>query len=173
MELTISKRDGTMELFNADRINRSIERACFGLIDPIAKVTQVATDTKVILYDGITEEELDLATINAAVQNIKENPDYDKIATRLLLKTVYKRVLGDYGTDNQQLKIRHKEIFPEHIKKCAREGILDEKMEKLFDLKKLSDILDIEKDDLFIYAGLSSLFNRYSIKDEKQNPSET
>ena len=47
------------------------------MIDPIAKVTQVATDTKVTLYNGITTEELDLATINAAVQNIKENPDYD------------------------------------------------------------------------------------------------
>lgn len=173
MNIYVTKRDGTRELFNADRINRSIERACFGLLDSIARVTQVATDTKVILYDGITEEELDLATINAAVQNIKENPDYDKIATRLLLKTVYKHVLGDYGTDSQQLKILHKEIFPEYIKKCVREGILDEKMEKLFDLKKLSDVLNIENDDLFIYAGLSSLLNRYSVKDKKQNSSET
>src|SRR3990167_5749761 len=111
MELTITKRDGTKELFNADRINRSIERACAGLVDPIAKVTQVATDTKVILYDGITEEELDLATSNAAVQNIKEDPDYDRIATRLLLKTVYKNVLGEYGRDKEQLKKIHKEHF--------------------------------------------------------------
>ena len=92
MELTITKRDGVKEVFNADRINRSIERAAFGLIDPIAKVTQIATDTHVTLYDGITTEELDLATINAAVQNIKEDPDYDRVATRLLLKTVYKYV---------------------------------------------------------------------------------
>ena len=73
MELTITKRDGTKIPFNADRINRSIERAALGMIDPIAKVTQVATDTHVTLYDGITTEELDLATINAAVQNIKDD----------------------------------------------------------------------------------------------------
>ena len=73
MNIFVTKRDGTRELFNADRINRSIERACFDLLDSIAKVTQVATDTKVILYDGITEEELDLATINAAVQNIRQS----------------------------------------------------------------------------------------------------
>ena len=84
MDLTITKRDGTKELFNADKINRSIERAAFGLIDPIAKVTQVATDTKVTIYDGITTEELDLATMNSAVQNIKEDVDYDKIdATKI------------------------------------------------------------------------------------------
>lgn len=173
MELTITKRDGTKELFNADRINRSIERACAGLIDPIAKVTQVATDTKVILYNGITTEELDLATINAAVQNIKEDPDYDKIATRLLLKTIYKHVLGDYGTDQEILKKLHKEKFVEYIKRGVSEKVLDERMEKSFDLEKLSNTLDIEKDELFIYAGLSGLVNRYSIKDKNQKPAET
>jgi transcriptional regulator NrdR family protein len=36
MELTITKRDGTKEPFNADKINRSIERACAGLRIPSA-----------------------------------------------------------------------------------------------------------------------------------------
>src|SRR3989344_2839505 len=138
MELNVTKRDGSRELFNANRINRSIERAAFGLIDPIAKVTQVATDTQVTLYDGITEEELDLATINAAVQNIKENPDYDRIATRLLLKTVYKHVLGDYGDNSEQLKKIHKENFAQYIKRGVSDGILDTRMEKNFDLDKLA-----------------------------------
>ena len=173
MELTVTKRDGSRELFNADRINRSIERAALGMIDPISKVTQVATDTKVTLYDGITEEELDQATINAAVQNIKENPDYDKIATRLLLKTVYKHVLGDYGSDSQQLKKLHRESFTDYIKKGVQNGILDPRMEKNFDLDKLASALDIEKDEIFIYAGLSSLLGRYSIKDKNQKPFET
>lgn len=173
MELTITKRDGAKELFNADRINRSIERACFGLIDPIAKVTQVATDTKVILYNGITTEELDQATINAAVQNIKDDPDYDKVATRLLLKTVYKHILGDYDNDQEKLEIIHKENFLKYIKEKVKEGILDERMEKLFDLNRLADALDIKRDELFIYAGLSSLLNRYAIKDKHQKIAET
>ncbi len=173
MELTITKRDGSKELFNADRINKSIERACFGLIDPIAKVMQVATDTNVTLYDGITEEELDIATINAAVQNIKENPDYDKIATRLLLKTVYKRVLGEYGKDMEKLRAVHKTHFKEYIKAKVTEKVFDERMEKNFDLDRLSNAMDISRDELFIYAGLSSLMNRYSVKDKNQQPAET
>jgi len=172
MELTITKRDGTKVLFNADKINRSIERAAYGMIDPIAKVTQVATDTKVTLYDGITTDELDQATINAAVQNIKEDVDYDKIATRLLLKTVYKHVLGHYETDDQ-LKKLHKEHFSSYIKKGVADGILDQRMEKNFDLDRLANFLDIQRDELFIYAGLSSLLNRYSIKDKNQQPFET
>src|SRR3989344_2432464 len=172
MELTITKRDGSKVLFNADKINRSIERAAFGMIDPVAKVTQVATDTKVTLYDGITTEELDQATINAAVQNIKEDVDYDKIATRLLLKTVYKHVLGHYETD-QELQKLHKEHFADYIKKGVQDGILDPRMEKNFDLDKLSNFLDIQRDELFIYAGLDGLLNRYSIKNKQQKPFET
>lgn len=173
MELTITKRDGTKELFNADRINRSIERAAYGMIDPIAKVTQVATDTKVTLYSGITTEELDEATINAAVQNIKDDVDYDKIATRLLLKTIYKHVLGDYGEDSQQLKRMHKDNFAVYIKKGVEDGILDKRMQENFDLEKLASALDITRDELFIYAGLSSLLGRYSVKDKNQKPFET
>ncbi len=172
MELNVTKRDGSKVLFNADQINRSIERAALGMIDPISKVTQVATDTHVTLYDGITTDELDQATINAAVQNIKDDVDYDKIATRLLLKTVYKHVLGHYQTD-EELKKLHKEHFADYVKTGAAGGILDARMEKNFDLDKLSEVLTISRDELFIYAGLSSLLNRYSIKDKKQQPFET
>ena len=172
MELTITKRDGSKVPFNADKINRSIERAAYGVIDPIAKVTQVATDTKVTLYNGITTEELDQATINAAVQNIKDDVDYDKIATRLLLKTVYKHVLGDYETD-EELKRLHKEHFADYVKKGVADKILDSRMQANFDLEKLASVLDISRDELFIYAGLSSLLNRYAVKDKWQKPFET
>lgn len=172
MELTITKRDGSKVPFNADKINRSIERAAYGVIDPIAKVTQVATDTKVTIYNGITTEELDQATINAAVQNIKDDVDYDKIATRLLLKTVYKHVLGDYETDDE-LKKLHKANFANYVKKGVASKILDPRMESNFDLERLSNALDISRDELFIYAGLSSLLNRYAVKDTFQKPFET
>src|SRR5690349_2271166 len=109
ISLQITKRDGSKEPFNADKINRSIERAAQGLSDPISKVIQVATETKLTLYDGITTEEMDKATINAAIQNVQHDPEYDKIATRLLLKTVYKKVLGDYETD-EELDRLHKEF---------------------------------------------------------------
>src|ERR1700689_1675143 len=117
MEIYITKRDGTRDLFNADLINRSIERACQGLPDPISMVTQIATETRLTLYDGITTEEMDQATINAAVQNIKEDIEYDKVATRLLLKTVYRRVLEDYDNNPAMLARKHREFFAEWIRR--------------------------------------------------------
>ena len=118
MSIFITKADGTREPHNADRVNRSIERACKGLTDPIAMVTQIATETHLTLYNGITTDELDQATINAAVQNIKEDIQYDRVATRLLLKTVYRRVIGEYDKENpNDLREKHKLAFLDYIKR--------------------------------------------------------
>jgi ribonucleoside-diphosphate reductase alpha chain len=165
MQLHVTRRDGTKEPFNADRVNRSIERACRGFHNPISFVTKIATETKLTIYDGIPEDELDKATINAAIQNAKDDFVYDKIASRILLKTVYARSIGDYDKDNRkELKQKHRDGFVTYIKTQVERGFLDEKMGKLYDLEKLADTLDVERDELFLYSGVSTLLNRYSIK---------
>jgi ribonucleoside-diphosphate reductase alpha chain len=173
MSISITKRNGEKEPFNADKINRSIERACAGLLDPISMVTQIATETQLTLYDGITTDEMDKATINAAVQNIKEDIEYDKVATRLFLKTVYRRVVGDYDIDNPlDLKQKHRDAFITYVNDGINEGRLHADMKK-YDLEKLADALKIERDELFVYAGVDGLINRYAIKSMDQYPLET
>lgn len=165
MNISITKIDGTKEPFNADRINRSIERAAYGLTDPISKVTQIATETRVTIYDGITSDELDQATINAAVQNIKDDIEYDKVATRLLLKTIYRRVVGDYDKDSDEdLQQKHRDGFITYIKSGVEKKRLDARMLN-FNLEALADALRVERDDQFQYAGLSGFLNRYALKD--------
>ncbi len=163
----ITHRDGTKEPFNADKINRSIERAAHDLTDPIAKVIQVATETKLTIYDGITTTEMDEATINAAVQNIKEDPEYDKIATRLLVKTIYKSVIGDYNEDDpNDLKEKHKAYFPRYISEGIAAERLDKRMGERFDLEVLGNAMDLERDELLRYTGLSTLSSLYLLRDE-------
>ncbi len=173
MQIFITKRDGSREPFNANRINKSIERVCVGIEDPIGKVVQIATETRLMLYDGITTEEMDHATINAALQNVQEDVVYDKIATRILLKTVYKRVLGDYGEDLNLLSEKHAANFSSYIKDRVEVGLLDKRMTEKFDLDRLSGALKLDRDELFQYAGLSTLLDRYVLKDKQQHPIET
>src|SRR3989344_1149052 len=174
MNIFITKRDGTKELFNADKINRSIERACRGLSDPVAMVVQVATGTRLMLDEGMTTEEMYRATIDAAVQNIKIDIEYDKVATRLLLKTIYRRVIGEYDVDDiDDLKKKHRDGFIKYVKEGIEQNRLHKDMGVKFDLEKLADALSIERDDIFYYAGLDGLLNRYSIKDIEQYPTET
>ncbi len=179
MTLTITKRDGSRMPFNADRINKSIERACYGIDDPISKVIQIATETQLTLYDGITTEELDAATINAALQNAQFGLEFDKIATRLLLKTIYKKVIGDYDNDESKVvsteeftKI-HSAHFKEYILDAVERGLLDARMATVFNLDELASALKVENDELYKYSGLSTMQNRYLIKNENQHPLET
>lgn len=149
MSITITKADGTREPHNADRVNRSIERACAGLTDPIAMVTQIATETHLTLYDGITTDELDQATINAAVQNIKEDIQYDKVATRLLLKTIYRKAIGEYDKENPaDLNKKHRDAFIGYINHGIENKRLHPDMGRKFNLEQLADALAIERDEL-------------------------
>jgi ribonucleoside-diphosphate reductase alpha chain len=172
MSISITKRDGTKEIFNADMINRSIERACEGLTDPIGKVTQIATETELTIYDGITTEEMDVATINAALQNAQNDIEFDKVATRLLLKTVYKKVLGDFHTTEEFVE-PHRAQFSEYIKTAIELELLDKRLGELFDLNELANTLDLDRDELYKYSGLSTMIDRYLIKDRSQKPLET
>src|SRR6478609_6884070 len=133
----VVKRDGTREPFDANKINLALVRASEGLPDQISKVVQVATELQLTLFDGITSEQLDEAVIHTALQNVKDDPDFDKIAARLLLKNIYKNILGDYTTD-AELKKLHEEKFAEYIKQGVANGLLDERMSsaKVFNLKK-------------------------------------
>lgn len=172
MNILVTHRDGTTERFNADHINRSIERACEGLPNKISKVVQIASETQLMLYDGITTQELDEATINAAIQNVKDDPDYDKVATRLLLKTIYKRMFGDMDS-HEEIAGSHKTQFPSYIKEGVANKILDKRMTSKFNLTKLAEALRLERDELFMYAGLSGLLGRYALRNKTQEPIES
>jgi ribonucleoside-diphosphate reductase alpha chain len=171
MSILVTKRDGEKVPFNADRINKSIERACFGIENPIEKVTQIASETELTLYSGITTEELDQATINAALQNAQFDLDYDKIATRLLLKTIYKKAIGDFENKEEFLNL-HKSHFIHYIKLAIELGLLDARLGTLFNLEELATALKPERDELYKYSGISTMKDRYLIKDSKQNPLE-
>jgi ribonucleoside-diphosphate reductase alpha chain len=172
-EINVIKRDGTKEPFDANKINTAILKACEGLPDQISKVVQVATELQLTLFDGITTEQLDEAVIQTVLQNVKDDPDYDKIAARLLLKTVYKQILGDYETA-EELKKLHAREFPKFVKAAVKEGLLDERMaDGRFDLKKLAAELDPARDDLSKYLGVVTNKNRYALRKQNGSPIET
>ena len=172
-EINVIKRDGTKEPFDANKINTAILKACEGLPDQISKVVQVATELQLTLFDGITTEQLDEAVIQTVLQNVKDDPDYDKIAARLLLKTVYKQILGDYETA-EELKKLHAREFPKFVKAAVKEGLLDKRMaDGRFDLKKLAAELDPARDDLSKYLGVVTNKNRYALRKQNGSPIET
>ncbi|MFC2605698.1 MAG: ribonucleoside-diphosphate reductase subunit alpha [Candidatus Nanosynbacter sp.] len=171
-QINVIKRDGTKEPFDANKINAAILKACDGLPDQVSKVVQVATELQLTLFDGITTEQLDEAVIQTVLQNVKDDPDYDKIAARLLLKNIYKNTLGDYETADE-LKKLHAREFPKFVTAAVKDGLLDKRMgDGRFDLKKLGEALDPTKDDLSKYLGVITNRNRYALRKHGSEPIE-
>ncbi len=171
MNIKIRKQSGKLEDFNAEMINRAISHAAYGLKDSAQKTAQIATETSLTLYNGMTTTEIDQAVIAAAVQNIKDDPDFDIIASRLMLKLIYKEVFGDFDDDEDLLK-KYQADFPLYVKNGIANKLLSEKLNN-FDLEELAKNLKPENDSLLNYTGISTLKYRYLIKGADQKLKET
>ncbi len=164
--ITVVKRDGTREPFDANKINLALVEASEGLPDQISKVVQVASELQLTLFDGITTEQLDEAVIHTALQNVKDDPDFDIIAARLLLKNLYKNILGDFSNE-KELKALHAKQFPKFLKDNIEAGLLDERMTpETFDMKRIAEALDPTRDRLMRYLGVVTSKNRYSLRKQ-------
>lgn len=172
MSITVVKRNGTREPYDANKINLAIERAAEGLDDQVAWVTQIASELELTLFDGITTQQLDEAVIQVALQNVKDDPAFDVVAARLLLKTIYKRVLGDYE-NAAELRELHRAHFADYIRRGVDEALLDPRFPELFDLDALAEVLEPASDGLLKYIGVVTLNNRYGIKARNNEPLET
>ena len=171
MTITVVKRNGDREPYDANKINLAIENASVGLDENITWVTQIASELELTLFDGITTQQLDEAVIQVALQNVKDDPAFDTVAARLLLKTVYKRVLGDYETADE-LKALHRDGFRGYIDRGVSETLLDPRFPGLFDLDRLAAALEPAHDELLKYIGVVTLNNRYAIKARDNQPLE-
>jgi ribonucleoside-diphosphate reductase alpha chain len=169
----VTKRDGRSEQYDADKINQAIEDITSDLDQSISWVTQIASELELTLFDGITTQQLDEAVVQVALQNIKDDPAFDKVATRLFLKSLYKKVFGKYS-NKEQLKALHAEHFENTIRLGVEQKLMDERftIDGLFDFKALSEALDPANDELFKYIGIVTFMNRYALKDRNQSPLE-
>ena len=84
--MAITKRDGRREPVDVAKIVRAVTRCCGGLdeIDPM----RVALKTIAGIYDGATTRELDELSIRTAAAFTAEEPQYARLAARLLAGTI-------------------------------------------------------------------------------------
>src|SRR6202012_5084375 len=88
--MRVTKRSGSSEPGAVDKIVRAVSRSCAGLADVDA--LRVATKTISGLYDGATTRELDRLSIQTAAALIVEEPQYARLAGRLLAVYIDKEV---------------------------------------------------------------------------------
>ncbi len=171
MTISVIKRDGSRADYDGYEIATSIEEAATGLPDRVSRATQLRAELEITLFDGITSEQLDEAVIGVALQNVKDDPAFDTIASRLLVKTLYKKIFGE-GVTRDEVYSFHGPAFVSFVLRGVELGLLDERLAELFDLERLGSALDPDRDDLLRYVGAQTMRNRYMISEPDGTPLE-
>ncbi|MDR6176393.1 ribonucleoside-diphosphate reductase alpha chain [Nocardioides zeae] len=169
--IEVVKRDGTRVPYDGYEIARSIEEAAAGLDDGVARATQLRSELEITLFDGITSEQLDEAVVQVALQNVKDDPAYDTIASRLLVKSLYKGIFGE-GVTRDEVYAFHGEAFVAFVLRGVELGLLDRRLGELFDLERLGAALDPDRDDLLRYVGVQTMRTRYMVAGPDGRPLE-
>ena len=137
--INVKKRNGRLQKIDINKINLCAERACENLENVSA--SEVVLDAHVQLYDKITTKEIDKALILSARQKIEKEPNYNFVASKLLLFNIHKEVFGS-SVDKDAFDHQYRLSFVKNIKLLVKEDILSEKLLD-FDLKKLSESLKL------------------------------
>ena len=152
--MRVRKRNGSFEPVDINKIVKAVARCCYSL--PNVDTLRIATKTISGLYDGATTKELDKLSIQTAASLIFEEPEYSRLAARLLNQYIEKEV-------------RNQEIhsFSQSIAFGVKEGLINERAAKFVtaNSRKLNDAVDQTRNDLFEFFGLRTLYDRYLLKN--------
>ena len=151
--MRVRKRNGDLEPVDVNKIVRAVERCAAGLpgVDPM----RVATRTISGLCDGATTEELDELSIRTSAAFIVEEPNYSRLAARLLSTVIDKEVR------NQDIH-----SFSQSVAVGVDQGLISAEVAGFVatNARKLNDTVEDERDQLFEFFGLRTVYDRYLLR---------
>lgn len=160
MEMSVVKRDGSVEPLQIEKIHKVTAWACDGLN---VSQSELETEAHLMLFNGIKTADIHEALIKSAATLISvENPDYTFVAARLLLQKLYKGV--NNSVEYPSLR--------SYVTRGIGEGRLNPELLEKFDCDRLNDAINPERDLLFQYLGLQTLTDRYLIRTKQANGNE-
>lgn len=154
--MRVKKRDGSLEPVDVTKIVERVRHCCQGLtqVDPL----RVATKAISGLYDGASTKELDNLSIATASLLIGEEPEYSKLAARLL--SIY---------IDEEVRVQKIQSFADAISFGFSNGLIAEATHKFVQANKAALCAAIEpyRTDRFEYFGLRTIYDRYLLKNPK------
>lgn len=151
--MQVRKRNGDSESVDVNKIVRAVERVAGDLadVDPM----RVATKTISGLYDGATTAELDRLSIQTSAEMISEEPQYSRLAGRLLAGYIEKEVRNQgIASFSQSVGLGH------------AEGLIGDETARFVkdNARKLDFAIDDLADRRFEYFGLRTVYDRYLLR---------
>ena len=154
----VAKRNGQSEDYNVEKIHQVVQWATEDLNG--VSLSDIEMNANLSLYDGIPTSEIQQILIKSANDLISEsNPNYQYSAARLLNMQLRKDVWASG---------KKSPAFFDFIAVRVDNGVYDpailEKWSKE-DIEKLESYINHSRDDLFTYAGLQQLIDKYLVKN--------
>ena len=150
--------DGQRRPLDLGQVRALITAACVGL-EKHVDAEAILAETVKNLYDGVPVEELHKSAILAARALMEKDPAYSRVTARLLMHTIRKEVFGQ-EVAQADAPAHYIDYFPKFIKKGIEADLLDAKLAQ-YDLNRLGEALQPERDLQFGYIGLQTLYDRY------------
>jgi ribonucleotide reductase alpha subunit len=151
--MQVRKRNGDTEPIDAGKVVHAVRRCAGGLdqVDP----ARVAAKTISGLYDGATTAELDRLSIQTAAELTAEEPQYSRLAARLLAAYIGKEA-GNQGIAS----------FSQSVSLGHAEGLIGDETAKFVKdhARTLNDAIDPASDSRFEYFGIKTVYDRYLLR---------
>ena len=159
--IQITKRDGTKEGLDLDKLHKVVFYACEGITGVSA--SEVELRSNVQFYDGIPSVDIQETLIKSAADLIsEETPGYQFVGGRLINYHLRKMVYGQFE--------------PWHIKKLVNRnveiGFYDRELLDSYDEEEWSTINDFikhDRDEELTYAAMEQFRGKYLVKNRVTN----
>ncbi|WP_163931859.1 class 1a ribonucleoside-diphosphate reductase subunit alpha [Paraferrimonas sp. SM1919] len=155
--LTVTKRSGSRELIDLEKIHRVISWAAQGLDN--VSVSEVELKSHIQFFDGMKTETIHETIIRAAAELIStETPDYQYLAARLAVFHLRKKAYGQFEPPT----------LYDHVSKMVELGKYDRHILSDYskqELDELDDYIDHWRDMNFAYAAVKQLEGKYLVQN--------
>ena len=156
--MEVTKRNGNKESFSVEKIHKVVEWATKGING--VSFSDIEMNANLSIHDGIETSKIHQILIKSANDLISTSePNYQYVASRLLNMQLRKEVwgCGDQPTDFLLFLQRNEDngIYASHILKKWSDK----------DVDRLGKYINHSRDDLFTFAGLQQLIDKYLVKN--------
>ena len=161
-DIRVVKSDGSKVEIDLDKIHKMVHKACKRITGVSESLVEMNSGLQ--FYDGITTKEIQKILVKSASDLISlESPNYQFVASRLLLFAIQKQVFNTKWKDS--------EIYPplkDIIERNIDYGVYDDDILKWYkeeELEILDKYIKHSRDLTFTYAGLQQIVDKYLVQD--------
>jgi ribonucleoside-diphosphate reductase alpha chain len=154
--MNVTKRDGSLEPINLEKIHQVLEWAAEGLE---VSISEIELKAHIQFYEGMTTEEIHKLLIKSAADLIEiSNPDYQTLSARLLNFSLRKTVYGNHEPAKLSVYVNYM---------CSRELYTNELCKNYSpdDMDTLDARIVHSRDYSFVYAAMKQWEGKYLVQN--------